>query len=784
MTNILNSVLANQPIRPQKQDVLPAFTFDTHGKTKPLEYKGELLPSKIFTSPKEYAHDLKNDVLSLGKAAKGQANDYELGRINDLAMKAGSLGLATYLLIKNPLKLSKAMEFIGVGTFFGGMALWPKIMIQAPLRARTGVDIHQKYIDSQGRKKMLHQDPQYDLTDLYSRQELDLMGEKLKVNKNLPDRDNFIKQRAKKVAVQGNTLWMMSAFVTPIISALSCKALEEPVGNLIEAIDLSSSASKLEKGKTNGFIQKIKNYFADKAFEKFLKENANKPMNDKFIDELSQMLSQGTNSASVQGAVKDQLKAMRQPVRLTSELVINSIRNIVPESVITSLTDDERILLSRFIEDGNTAEISKFFAKKLPGLKPKDMMKTTQKITSAITKGLESSGNSPMSEAVVSKVTQLRQSLKTFASQRQLLDNFIDVRLGKNAGSFNARQWEKVFNTFLKSLKLSDTELKAIADGDMKVFENALSRLAKDENRFNKTVEKLFELINKYEEVTGAGFTDKVAQKTKIMCQEASDDLTRNGFNFVAKKIKGLAQNPSAETVEKTIITNVKDSITGEASSFYRLLQIMDMYKQNIPGYESLAANIQDALVKQGVQPSREMINKLVKTSINIVQDATTADQVTKLAFDSYNLSPTEYKVVMDVLYKLTDATSGIDHIMQESKGMYAAEYLQGFRKYRKNFFDSVASYENSITPKMGNYVPDGVKATHQTFKLQNNLIGSTITDSVQKRAKSLYNTNKWLKIFGISFAVIATVTLVAGLTFGRKSKMEKEAEKEIKGND
>ena len=259
MSNLINSILTHQINTPGSRVNTPAFTFDTEGKVKPLNYKGTLLPSRIFASPKEYAQDLKKDILSIGKAAKGKANDHELGRINDVAMKLGALGLASYLFVKNPLKLSKAMEFIGAGTFFGGMALWPKLTIQAPLRARTGVDIHQKYIDSQGRKKMLHQDPQYDLTDLYSREDLDKMGEKLKVSENLPDRDSFIKQRAKKTAIQGNTLWMMSAFSTPLISAMACKGLEEPVGNLIEKTNLISSAIKLEKGA--GPIQKIKRYF-------------------------------------------------------------------------------------------------------------------------------------------------------------------------------------------------------------------------------------------------------------------------------------------------------------------------------------------------------------------------------------------------------------------------------------------------------------------------------------------------------------------------------------------
>ena len=173
MTNVLDKYIANQPIGPVKPAPLPAFTFNSEGKIKPLDDKAKLLPSRIFGSPIEYAKDLKQDVVNIGRAAKGKANDHELGRINDVAMKIGSLALATYLFVKNPLKLSKAMEFVGFGTFFASMSLWPKLAIQAPIKARTGVDIHQKYVDSQGRKKMLHQDPQYDLTDLYSREDLD-----------------------------------------------------------------------------------------------------------------------------------------------------------------------------------------------------------------------------------------------------------------------------------------------------------------------------------------------------------------------------------------------------------------------------------------------------------------------------------------------------------------------------------------------------------------------------------------------------------------------------------
>ena len=108
MTNVLNSILANQPInKSAKQKNNSAFVFTSDGKIRPMKDKGRLLPSRIFTSPVEYAKDLKKDIVSIGKAAKGKANDHELGRINDLAMKIGSFALASYLFVKNPLKYEK-----------------------------------------------------------------------------------------------------------------------------------------------------------------------------------------------------------------------------------------------------------------------------------------------------------------------------------------------------------------------------------------------------------------------------------------------------------------------------------------------------------------------------------------------------------------------------------------------------------------------------------------------------------------------------------------------------
>ena len=457
MTNVLNAIIANKPIRPTVQDKSPSFTFDSEGRIKPLKDKGKLLPSKIFGSPVEYAKDLKQDVLNIGKAAKGKANDHELGRINDLAMKFGSLCLATYLFIKNPLKLSKAMEFVGFGSFFASMALWPKLAIQAPLKVRTGVDIHQKYIDSQGRKKMLHQDPQYDLTDLYSREDLDKMGKKLNVSENLPDRDDFIKQRAKKTAIQGNTLWMATAgFATPLMSALICNRLEKPIAKAIEKYDLISSSVGMEKGAANGPISKLKQHLAQISLNKFLQQNADRVMDDKLVSELAVKLGGKANSATLQDAIKEELKSLKTNVKLDESFIRAAVGDKVPQDIFNTLSEKQRTLLNKSIAEGSVRGISDILASAVPGTKH-EQMQLKKTIASLIEKA-KTSQELPKLSVISDKVQSMYSSLSSFASEKAMLDKFITARVGDKSGTYIANQWGRVGDKLIKSLKLNKDE--------------------------------------------------------------------------------------------------------------------------------------------------------------------------------------------------------------------------------------------------------------------------------------------------------------------------------------
>lgn len=772
MSNILSTIIANQNIAPiQKTEKTPLFTIDSEGKVKPKEYKGKLLPSRIFGSPVEYAKDLKKDVVSIGKAAKGKANDYELGRINDLAMKLGSLGLAAYLFVKNPLKLSKAMEFAGFGTFFASMALWPKLAIQAPLKARTGVDIHQKYIDSQGRKKMLFQDPQYVLTDLYSKEDLEKMGKKLKVNENLPDRDNFIKQRAQKTALQGNTLWMMTAGVaTPVMSGLACNGLEKPINSLIEKYDLASTSRAIGNLDKQGVFSRIKNFFDLRAFEKFLTKHADSTMDDKLISQLAEKLGAKANSASVQEAIAQELKALKTNVKLDETFISGVLKDRMP-----ALSEQQKTFLDKAISEGSLSKISEILSKASTSSKH-EQKKLAAEFTSLLNKAQKTMEQPKLSD-VMEKVKDLQAQTSSFAAKKGILDKFISARVGDKSGTYIANQWSKVGDKLLKSLKLNSKELKAVSNGDLQVLFEKLTKLSANDAEYDKVIKDLMKLIGDYETKTGSVLTSTVKSTAETICGGASSEMSAKGFEKLAQKISSAAKKG---TVENVINVNTAERISGAQSSFYRLLQSLDLFKGIKDG--TLSAKVAEILKANGQSADDAAVTKIIETCKKVLMDATTTDYVEKLKTAGFGLSEGEYKTVMKVLFE-SDADTKIEESLRRTIGADDVQgVLKGFKAYKKEFMEKVANWQNNMTSELSRCTVDGVTNGANAVE-RNNLAGKPISAMIKDIAKKTYNSNKWLKIFGGTMLALTAVTLIATLMIGRKGKTEKEAEAKQKAN-
>ena len=194
---------------------------------KPLKGQGHIVKSNIFTAPAIFLKDMIYDAKALHGAVKGEANDHQLGKLNDLGMKLGGLAIASYLYVKKTTPMAKGMEFVGLASFFASMAIWPKLAIQLPAKLIHGVNVMPEYEDSFGRKKPFYQDHQFIPWDLYSDNEINKIGDRLGVPRDIPNRRDFIQEKMRKLALQNNTLWMLTAGVaTPVMSALICNKME------------------------------------------------------------------------------------------------------------------------------------------------------------------------------------------------------------------------------------------------------------------------------------------------------------------------------------------------------------------------------------------------------------------------------------------------------------------------------------------------------------------------------------------------------------------------------
>ena len=246
-----NSSLKESPTKPK-----PEFNIkqELDNKTfiKPLKSRGRLVKNNIFYAPINMFKDVVYDIKSLKHAVKGDANDHELGKLNDVGMKLGGLSIAAYLATKKQTPKTKGMEFVGLASFFASMALWKKIGIQLPAQIIHGVNVDQQYEDSFGRKKPFYLDPQFLPWSLYSDEKIDKIGDRLGVPRDIPNRRDFVQEKMKKIAVQNNTLWMLTAgFATPVMSALICNSLEKPLAKFLDNRQNKAADKLLENYETN-----------------------------------------------------------------------------------------------------------------------------------------------------------------------------------------------------------------------------------------------------------------------------------------------------------------------------------------------------------------------------------------------------------------------------------------------------------------------------------------------------------------------------------------------------
>ncbi len=232
----------------------------------PHSPNGYLVKENIFQSAKSTVKSYGQYAGYLYKAAiKGEGTDYSVGKVNDLTIRAGSLGIAGILAATKTFSFARGMEFVGLTTWFASMMIWPKI-IGKPVEWMYGVNPNLKYVDSYGRRKSFFEDPQYLSWDLFRHidkngkynknasdyEYLNLIGDRLGIPRNIENRNEAIQDKMRQVATQTNALVMLTAGVmTPVISSIVADAAQTPLSKLIEKVRISKQEKHLAELESN-----------------------------------------------------------------------------------------------------------------------------------------------------------------------------------------------------------------------------------------------------------------------------------------------------------------------------------------------------------------------------------------------------------------------------------------------------------------------------------------------------------------------------------------------------
>ncbi len=265
-------------------------------QVKPNEPKAKLVDENLLEAGVSAIKGVGSDSVNFVKAVKtGKMSDNNLGRINDLGMKAGGVLIASYLATKAKTKTEALMQFIGGGAFFASMALWPKLFINLPAKLVHKVDIGKKYISAQGDKKDLYLDNQFIVWDATG-----ITGEKER-------------EKCRKTALQNRTLWMATAgFATPLMTSLFGNFIEPKVRDIVTEHDIKVASRRINGNRTK--VDIAKDAIKDKALaltnkvglhkkelhneRKIAKlidsySSSSKPADKQFFDELAQLLYVG-----------------------------------------------------------------------------------------------------------------------------------------------------------------------------------------------------------------------------------------------------------------------------------------------------------------------------------------------------------------------------------------------------------------------------------------------------------------------------------------------------------
>lgn len=832
MSNLIQNYIAAKPVTTSqpavvKTDAKPKPDFDIqhelHNRNflKPLRGKGRLVSGNILLAPKQKFDNITYNLKAVHHAAKGQANDHELGKINDVGLLTGGLAIATYLTTKRTTPMTKGMEFIGLGGFLASMTLWPKIAIQLPAYLIHGVNVQKQYKDSFGRTKPFYQDPQFIPWDLYSDEQIDKIGNRLKVPKDIPNRRDFIQEKMKKLAVQNNTLWMLTAgFATPVMTALMCNVSEPYLTKYMN--DKRNAQADAILADLNKASKKYQTHDIENSIKVISKKYANQPITNKIIDEISEIFTSKMDFVTTEGFKKDLRAILSNGKYSINEETAQNISKNLPQlfdkkgfskEFLQEILPSQETLTNLFKEQGFVGQ----------HLKPSEFQNIKNAISNLITdnvklynaehvdktediayiktllagkdnpiiKELQRVPSDLLDGTIQAKLNDVAKIFDDFQAKDMALDKYKLLKVGAAQETVIANYCNETQTEFLKAVGFTQKDLEQVRF-DKNLVGNLLREkfetIAADKNLYEKVLKKLVAQTATFDrKIKSSDLTSHMlsGDPTPTAYEKALDNLYNEYMNVFAKK--GFERTAGAigghfgddtgsyRNIQKAF---VEERILEVKSTFYRFITTLDFYRRavtdpnGLKGYNILPREVKEELIELCKTIGLKGHSSDYATKFYMLRNPHPADDYSEIEVENGKIKYKYFgqaKGTADLAEDKFFYQNGMkflhsDSMHPETQTIVneSATIKDEITNYRRLLFEKVGGENYFFKPR---HKVSGDNSAGSSIKYA--LVGMSPEELAFKRGQQMFNTKKWLSIFGKFGAGLLGLTVLAQFFLG-----------------
>ena len=783
---------------------------------KPLPSKGRLLNGNIFNAPAIMVKDAVYDVKAFKHAMQGNANDHELGKLNDVGLKLGGLAIAGYLFTKKQTPVTKGMEFVGLGSFLASMAIWPKLAIQLPAYLIHGVNVQKQYEDSFGRKKSFYQDPQFIPWDLYSDKEIDKMGNRLRVPKDIPNRRDAIQEKMKKIAIQNNTLWMLTAgFATPVMSALICNQTEPYLAKWLN--NRKNKKADLILTNLDEHSKKYDTHNATNNIENQIKLHAGKPITEEVINsvadafegmdsvtaesfkaDLRELMTSNTHTISKDStkAISKNLKDIFKGKPISKDAVDaiipneNNMFNIFKENNFIKTDADDKALkaisdkiLLAVKKNVETYNQNRLEAEQLDFEYIKKLIRSHKVNEHPIKSVLNNSTSATFSQEIQANLRNIAKAFDAFNAKTNALNEYAVTKVGSAPETVIANYWNNISKDLLTTLGISPKEIEKVRfDRNLtgELLRNKIESIVSDDATYKKVMKDLVAKVASLDSEIKPSDITTYNEKVDTLFNEFGEFLKDKQFSNTAKAIAGVNNNDNVGTLKNIQKSFVSERLSGVKSSFYRLINTLDFYRR-------IAKNVNSIdILKQYPREVREELIELCKiitlqghssdnaTKFYMLRNPHPSDDMSDIVVKNGKIENKYFgKGAVNTTTDIPNDKFFYQRAMQlmfgDKMDKETTEILEGsiikpnVTEYRENVVKIIGG-ENYFAKPRHRISP--VNDAGSEFKFL--LTGIAPDELFFKAGQQAFNTRKWLKIFGAFGGVLLGVTVLAQFFFGK----------------